>query len=70
MSSTGDRDATRAAVWVIEEQEYVDTRPPLGTSLFDDPAKLQCAMRDTARSLAAGEAALIEQEAARQDRET
>lgn len=51
--STGDRDATRAAVYVIESEEYVNSAPPLPTSLFDDPVKLRRAMAQTGRSLRA-----------------
>lgn len=58
MNPVGDEDAVRSGVYVIESREYVDSEPELGTSLFDDPAKLRRAMRNASRSLLADKAAI------------
>lgn len=58
MNSVGDEEAVRSGVYMIESREYVDSAPKLGTSLFDDLAKLRQELDDASRSLKADETAI------------
>ncbi len=42
------------AVYVVPAIEYVDTSPPLETSLFDDPERLRTLMRLTVKTILSG----------------